>query len=226
MEPLRELTAVAAPLLRDNIDTDAIIPSREMKTVSKTGLADGLFAGWRYTAIGSRDPDPGFVLNRSAYAGARILLGGANFGCGSSREHAVWALHEYGIRAVIAPSFAPIFAANCIRNGLAPVRLAADAVAALAEHVEADPQARPLTVDVARCEVRAGGDVHGAARGSLSALRYAFALDAESRDMLLEGLDAIDLTLKHRADIDAFLDADRAVRPWIYLGRTAPERNP
>jgi 3-isopropylmalate/(R)-2-methylmalate dehydratase small subunit len=219
MEPLRELTAVAAPLLRDNIDTDAIIPSREMKTVSKTGLADGLFAGWRYTAIGGREPDPSFVLNQSPYAGARILLGGANFGCGSSREHAVWALHEYGIRAVIAPSFAPIFAANCIRNGLAPVRLSAEAVAALAAHVAVDPPARPLTVDVVRGEVRARSGAAAAPSDAAlpdAALRHPFTLDAEARDMLLEGLDAIDLTLKHRADIEAFLARDRAARPWIH----------
>ena len=220
MEPLRVLTAVAAPLLRDNVDTDAIIPSREMKTVSKTGLADGLFAGWRYTAIGGREPEPSFVLNQPAYAGARILLGGVNFGCGSSREHAVWALHEYGIRAVIAPSFAPIFAANCIRNGLAPVRLPAEAVAALAAHVAVDPRSRPLTVDIERGEVRAAGaDVAGAPC-------FPFAFDAESRDMLLEGLDAIDLTLKHRADIDAFLARDRAARPWIYLGQHSPDPHP
>jgi 3-isopropylmalate/(R)-2-methylmalate dehydratase small subunit len=216
MEPLREITAVAAPMLRDNVDTDVIIPSREMKSVSKTGLADGLFAGWRYTTIGGREPDPAFVLNQTAYAGARILLGGANFGCGSSREHAVWALHEYGIRAIIAPSFAPIFASNCVRNGLAPVRLPVEAVASLARHVEPDPQARRLTVDVARGEVRSDGE--GAT------LRHPFTLDAESRDMLLEGLDAIDLTLKHRADIDAFLAADRAARPWIYLAPTATDR--
>ena len=219
MEPLREFTAVAAPLLRDNVDTDAIIPSREMKTVSKTGLADGLFAGWRYTAINGREPDPAFVLNQPAYAGARILLGGTNFGCGSSREHAVWALHEFGIRAVIAPSFAPIFAGNCIRNGLAPVRLPAEAVAALAAHVAADPQGRPLTVDVVRGEVRGGGD------GAGLVLRHAFTLDPESRDMLLEGLDVIDLTLKHRADIDAFLAADRAARPWIHLGPSSTDRS-
>ncbi|NBU24835.1 MAG: 3-isopropylmalate dehydratase small subunit [Gammaproteobacteria bacterium] len=219
MEPLREITAVAAPLLRDNVDTDAIIPSREMKTVSKTGLADGLFAGWRYTAIGGREPDPSFVLNQADFSGARILLGGANFGCGSSREHAVWALHEYGIRAVIAPSFAPIFAANCIRNGLSPVRLPADAVAALAAHVAVDPRSRPITVDMLRCEVRAAA-VDGAA-----ALRFPFTFDAESRDMLLEGLDAIDLTLKHRADIEAFLIRDRSARPWIHLGRHNPDRS-
>lgn len=230
MEPLRELTAVAAPLLRDNVDTDAIIPSREMKTIAKTGLSDGLFAGWRYTTIGGREPDPSFVLNQSAYAGAGILLGGANFGCGSSREHAVWALREYGIRAVIAPSFAPIFAANCIRNGLAPVRLATDVVAALAGYVSVDPQSRRLTVDVVRCEVRAGvGAAPGTdirVSGTADVHRHPFTLDAEARDMLLEGLDAIDLTLKHRADIESFLVHDRAQRPWIHLAGEHPDRSP
>lgn len=222
MEPLRQITAVAAPLLRDNIDTDAIIPSREMKSVSKTGLAGGLFAGWRYLAIGGRDPDPQFVLNQPAYSGARILLGGANFGCGSSREHAVWALREYGVRAVIAPSFAPIFAGNCVRNGLAPVRLPAEVVAAFARYVEDDPQGRPLTVDVVAGEVRCGDGADGAG----TPLGHRFFLDQEWRDMLLEGLDAIDLTLKHRAEIDAFLEADRIDRPWIYPVRRAAEGSP
>jgi 3-isopropylmalate/(R)-2-methylmalate dehydratase small subunit len=205
MEPVRVLTAVAAPILRANVDTDIIIPSREMKSVSKTGLAAGLFAGWRYIAIGSRDPNPDFVLNQPAYAGSRILLGGENFGCGSSREHAVWALHEYGIRAVIAPSFAPIFFGNCVRNGIVPVRLATEAVATLAEHVATDPQAQRLTVDLEQCAVRAG-----------DTLRFAFVIDAEARDMLLEGLDGIDLTLKSRDAIEAFLVRDRRARPWIY----------
>src|SRR5690349_19777158 len=140
MEPLVTLTAVAAPLLRANVDTDAIIPSREMRTVSKSGLADGLFAGWRYTAVGGRDPNPDFPLNQPVYAGARILLGGENFGCGSSREHAVWALHEYGFRAVIAPSFSPIFQNNCVRNGVAPVELPAASIEAIADYVGEDPQ--------------------------------------------------------------------------------------
>src|SRR5512145_1859336 len=141
MLPFDVLTAVAAPLIRANVDTDAIIPSREMKSVSKQGLADGLFAGWRYTTIGGREPDPAFVLNQPAYAGARILLGGENFGCGSSREHAVWALLEYGIRAVI-------FHGNCVRNGILPVRLDAGSIARLAEAVAPDPQQRQLTVDL------------------------------------------------------------------------------
>jgi 3-isopropylmalate/(R)-2-methylmalate dehydratase small subunit len=200
------LTGVAAPLLRANVDTDAIIPSREMKSVSKRGLAEGLFAGWRYLAIGGREPDPGFVLNHPAYAGTRILLAGENFGCGSSREHAVWALEEFGIRAVIAPSFAPIFHGNCVRNGLLPVRLEAGAVARIAAAVAADPQRRLVTVDLVRQRV-SGPD----------GIEFGFEVDVESREMLLEGLDAIDLTLKHRDAIEAFLARDRIERPWIYL---------
>ena len=123
MEKFTTLTAIAAPLLRINIDTDAIIPSREMKRVSKDGLAEGLFAGWRYQTPGSREENPDFILNQAPYRQARILLSGINFGCGSSREHAVWALHEWGIRAVIAPSFGSIFQGNCVRNGIVPVVL-------------------------------------------------------------------------------------------------------
>jgi 3-isopropylmalate/(R)-2-methylmalate dehydratase small subunit len=204
MDPFRSLRAVAAPILRANVDTDAIIPSREMKSVSKTGLADGLFAGWRYIAIGGREPNPEFVLNQAAYAGTKILLGGENFGCGSSREHAVWALHEYGIRVVIAPSFSPIFRGNCVRNGIVPVALAAEEVARFAEFVTADPSAHQLEVDLVTCEVRAGTRIKK------------FELESEAREMLLEGLDGIDLTLKHRADIDAFVTRDRLERPWIY----------
>lgn len=205
MDKFDRLTAVAAPLLRDNIDTDAIIPSREMKSVSKTGLSAGLFAGWRYTAIGGREPNPQFVLNKPAYAGTRIILGGSNFGCGSSREHAVWALHEYGVRAVIAPTFSPIFFGNCIRNGIVPVPLPAEAVAALAAWVEQDPAAHQVTVDLESQTVTGDGATHR------------FELDDEPKAMLLEGLDAIDLTLKQRPAIEAFRARDRAARPWIYL---------
>jgi len=206
MLPFDVLTAVAAPLIRANVDTDAIIPAREMKSVSKQGLADGLFAGWRYTAIGGREPDPAFVLNQPAYAGTRVLLSGENFGCGSSREHAVWALLEYGIRAVIAPSFAPIFHGNCMRNGILPVRLDAASIARLAEAVAPDPQERRLTVDLVRQRIT-GPD----------GLAFGFAIEREEREMLLEGLDAIDLTLKHRDAIEAFRARDRERRPWIYL---------
>jgi 3-isopropylmalate/(R)-2-methylmalate dehydratase small subunit len=197
MSPFTLLTSRAVPLLRDNIDTDAIIPSREMKSVSKHGLADGLFAGWRYTTMGGRDPDPAFVLNDPAYADAAILLGGSNFGCGSSREHAAWALAEYGFRAIVAPSFNPIFRGNCVRNGILPIELDA---APLAQ----SPQ--PLTIDLAAQTVTdAAGTSHS------------FAIDDEAKAMLIGGLDAIDLTLQRRDRIEAFRDADRAQRPWVYL---------
>ncbi|RJF93842.1 3-isopropylmalate dehydratase small subunit [Sphingomonas cavernae] len=199
--PFTTLTAIAAPLIRDNIDTDAIIPSREMKSTGKTGLADGLFAPWRYLKPGARDPDPAFVLNQPAYANAQMILGGSNFGCGSSREHAVWALAEYGIRAVIAPIFAPIFAGNCTRNGIVPVVLPADVIAEIAA------DSRPVTVDLEQQRVSLA-----------DGRRWSFEIGAEARAMLLEGLDAIDLTFKHRAEITAFQAADRKARPWIYLG--------
>jgi 3-isopropylmalate/(R)-2-methylmalate dehydratase small subunit len=206
MRKFDTLTAVAAPLIRANVDTDAIIPSREMRSVAKHGLAEGLFAGWRYKTIGGRDPDPQFVLNQDDYAGARILLSGENFGCGSSREHAVWALLEYGIVAVIAPSFAPIFHGNCVRNGILPVRLDAASIAELAAAVAPDPQRRRVTVDLVRQRVSGPGR-----------LEFAFDIEPGQRDMLLEGLDAIDLTLKHRDAIEAFRAGDRERRPWIYL---------
>jgi 3-isopropylmalate/(R)-2-methylmalate dehydratase small subunit len=194
--PVAMVTARPAPLRRDNIDTDAIIPSREIRTVGKTGLADGLFAAWRYHA-GTREPDPAFILNDPRYAHAAILLGGANFGCGSSREHAVWALYEYGVRVVIAPGFAPIFAGNCVRNGIVPVVL--DATFADA----------PLTVDLAAQTVTQGGAV------------WSFDIATEAKAMLLGGLDAIDLTLADAAAIADWTTHDRAARPWIYFKAAA-----
>ena len=206
MQRFERLTAVAAPLIRANVDTDAIIPSREMRSVAKSGLADGLFAGWRYRQVGGRDPNPDFVLNQPAYAGAQILLSGENFGCGSSREHAAWALLEYGIRAVLAPSFSPIFYSNCVRNGILPVRLSATIVAEVAAAVAPDPPNRRVTLDLATQRVIApDGRVHE------------FEIEPEAREMLLEGLDAIDLTLKCREDIAALETRDRNLRPWIYL---------
>jgi 3-isopropylmalate/(R)-2-methylmalate dehydratase small subunit len=195
MTPFTTLCGMAAPLLADNVDTDAIIPSREMKSTGRTGLADGLFAPWRY--IEGRVPNPEFVLNQAEFAAAPILAGGANFGCGSSREHAVWALAEYGIRAIIAQSFAPIFAANSIRNGLLPIALPREAIAALA--------GRHVAIDLAAQTVTCGDATHH------------FAIEPEAKTMLLEGLDAIDLTLKSRPAIDAWTQQDRAARPWIYL---------
>ncbi len=197
--PFVRVTSVAAPMLEDNIDTDIIIPSREMKTTGKTGLAAGLFAGRRYRSVGGRDENPDFVLNRTRYRGAEILLAGANFGCGSSREHAVWALAEYGIRAVIAPSFSPIFAGNAVRGGVLPLVLPPAAVAVLAA-LEG-----PLTIDLPGQYVRGGGS------------HFGFAIDPEAKAMLLDGLDAIDLTLRDAEAIAAWQAVDRVVRPWVYL---------
>lgn len=205
MEKFTVLTGVAAPLPIVNVDTDMIIPKQHLKTIKRTGLGTALFEEMRYDVSGKENPD--FVLNKPAYRKAQILVAGENFGCGSSREHAVWALHEFGIRAVIAPSFAPIFFGNCVRNGIVPVRLAEAAVAELAGYAAGDPQANTITVDLEAREVRAG-----------TTQRFAFDIDAESRDMLLEGLDAIDLTLKNRREIAAFVERDRVARPWIYSG--------
>lgn len=197
-EPFTALTGVAAPLLLDNVDTDTIIPSREMRTTGRSGLKDGLFAPLRYIDADSRAEDPAFVLNQPPYRGAQILLGGANFGCGSSREHAVWALHEYGVRAVIAESFAPIFAGNCVRNGIVPAALPRTTVEQLAE------AGGPVTVDLHAMEVR-------------TPIRaFAFSLGEDDRQMLLHGLDAIDLTLQHRADLSVWFEQDMNARPWIY----------
>jgi len=201
MTPFTTLSSIAVPLLRDNVDTDAIIPSREMKSTGRTGLADGLFAPWRYNDVATRMPDPHFPLNRPEAQGAQLLLGGANFGCGSSREHAVWALAEYGIRCIIAESFAPIFRANCIRNGILPVALERAVVDSLAWQM--------VDVDLTRQTVGASGRT------------TPFAIEEEPRQMLLEALDAISLTLKSLPEIDAWTAADRARRPWIYAGKAA-----
>ena len=206
MSPFKSLTAIAAPLIRDNIDTDAIIPSREMQSVSKTGLAGGLFAGWRYRPVRSRDPSPDFILNDPRFAPAKILLSGINFGCGSSREHAAWALAEYGFRAIIAASFNPIFRANCVNNGIVPVELDRDAIAAIAASLGDRPDSRPVTVDLETCSV-----------STAAGRRWPFGIDAEARQMLLGGMDAVELTLTRQESIAAMRAADRSDRPWIYL---------
>ena len=206
MEKFTELLAVAAPLLRINIDTDVIIPSREMKRVSKLGLEDGLFAGWRYAAPGSRQENPDFVLNQEPYRQAQILLSGLNFGCGSSREHAVWALSEWGIRSIIAPSFGAIFYGNCVLNGILPIVLDNAVVEDLARQVAADPIINKIRVDLETCIVTAPDD-----------RQHAFEIAPGDRAMLMEGLDAIAVTMKHDDEIFAFQARDRLKRPWIYL---------
>jgi 3-isopropylmalate/(R)-2-methylmalate dehydratase small subunit len=205
MEPFEPISAVALPLLRDNIDTDALIPSREITTVAKTGLASGLFAGWRYLGGDHARPDPDFELNDPVYRGAEILLAGDNFGCGSSREQAVWALREYGFRVLAAPSFNPIFYRNCVRNGVVPAMLPASKIAEIARWVRSDPRTNRLCVDLRERVIRATGH-----------RSWEFTIADESRDFLLRGVDAIDETLKLRDKITEFLAADRVRRPWVY----------
>jgi 3-isopropylmalate/(R)-2-methylmalate dehydratase small subunit len=176
-------TGTAVPLRRSNVDTDQIIPAEYLKRVTKTGFADGLFNAWR--------ADPTFVLNDQTYAGASILVAGPEFGTGSSREHAVWALRDWGFRSVISPRFGDIFQGNALKDGLLPVELGLDAVEALWDAIEADPTLA-VSVDLVAREVRAGDKV------------WPFALDEFSRWRLLEGFDDIGLTLRHEAEIGTF----------------------
>lgn len=183
MEAFTSHTGTAAPLRRSNVDTDQIIPAVYLKSVSRTGFAEGLFRAWR--------DDPEFVLNNPAHAGASILVAGPEFGTGSSREHAVWALRDWGFRAVIAPRFGDIFRGNALKEGLLPVELGSAAVERLWQLVEQEP-ATAVTVDLVAREVRAAGDA------------WRFSLDDFSRWRLLEGLDDIGLTLRHEPDITAY----------------------
>jgi 3-isopropylmalate/(R)-2-methylmalate dehydratase small subunit len=176
-------TGTAAPLRRSNVDTDQIVPAVYLKRVTRTGFADGLFRTWR--------DEPGFVLNDPAYARASILVAGPDFGTGSSREHAVWALRDWGFRVVIAPRFGDIFRGNALKEGLLPVELGQDAVERLWELAERAPET-PLTVDLATRQVRAGG------------LTWEFQLDEFSRWRLMEGLDDIALTLRHEDAVSAY----------------------
>ncbi|HJP71126.1 MAG TPA: 3-isopropylmalate dehydratase small subunit [Candidatus Limnocylindria bacterium] len=176
-EPFSSITSAVVPIPRNDIDTDQIIPARFLKTVNRAGLGDQLFNDWRYLADGS--PNPEFVLNRPEMAGRAILLAGDNFGCGSSREHAPWALTAWGIRAVISTSFADIFRNNALKNGLVPVALAADGVARIASVLESDPAA-VITVDLETQQVQLP-------RGEV----LAFQVDPFARRMLLDGTDEL-----------------------------------
>ncbi|HEX3707372.1 MAG TPA: 3-isopropylmalate dehydratase small subunit [Mycobacteriales bacterium] len=183
MEKFTTLTGRAVPLRRSNVDTDQIIPAEYLKRVTRSGFEDGLFGAWRN--------DPSFVLNDSRYDGASILIAGPDFGTGSSREHAVWALQDYGFRAVISPRFADIFRGNALKGGLLPVQLADDVVATLQDIAEVDPTAE-MVVDLEAREVRAGD------------LTVGFEIDDYTRWRLMEGLDDIGLTLRHTDDISHF----------------------
>lgn len=202
MEQFVRLQALAAPLLRPNIDTDVIIPSREITSPSRDGYGEKLFASWRYLEP-DRRPNPEFVLNRAPFDRAQILVAGENFGCGSSREMAAWAIRQFGFRCVIAPSFGAIFQANCYRNGVLPVALSKAGVEALGR--EAEGGTLELDVDLESCTVSAPG-------GRI----FRFSVGKPEREMMLAGLDAIGLTLQRRDEIAAFQARDRAARPWIW----------
>ncbi len=187
MVPFRIHTGLAAPLDRPNVDTDQIIPKQFLKRTERTGFGEFLFYDWRYARDGK--PDPSFVLNEPRYAGASVLVAGRNFGCGSSREHAPWALLEYGFRAIVAPSFADIFANNCTKNGVVPVALSEGETAELSRRAKGREGYR-VTVDLESQIVR---DEEG--------FSARFEIDAFRRYWLLEGLDDIGLTLRHERSI-------------------------
>ncbi|MBN2678754.1 MAG: 3-isopropylmalate dehydratase small subunit, partial [Acidithiobacillaceae bacterium] len=205
MEAFTVLEALVAPLDRPNVDTDAIIPKQFLKTIERQGLGKYLFDAWRYLEKdGKQINNPDFILNQPIYADARILLARENFGCGSSREHAPWALADYGFRAIIAPSFADIFANNCVQNGIVLIRLPADVVDHLFHEVAANPGYR-LRIDLPAQEVQTMGDS-----------RYTFPMDAGHKHKLLHGLDDIQLTLEHEGAIRAYEAARRQAAPWLF----------
>jgi len=201
-EKFLSLSTVGVPLDRMNVDTDAIIPARYLKTIKRTGLGEGLFFAWRYDRDGKEQPD--FPLNRPEYRGGKVLVAGENFGCGSSREHAVWALMDFGFRAVIAPSYSDIFRNNCLKNGMLPVTLPAAEVRSLLDALSAAPGSR-VEVDLPGQTVRGPrGDVHP------------FRIDPFAKTCLLEGLDEIALTLASGAAIDRYERERRKVTPWLF----------
>jgi len=212
MQPFRVLTGLVAPLDRANVDTDAIIPKQFLKSVNRSGFGPNLFDAWRYLDSGEpgtdtsrRRPNPDFALNEPRYQGAQILLARRNFGCGSSREHAPWALGDYGFRAIIAPSFADIFFNNCFKNGLLPIVLPEVDVERLFHDTAAFPGFK-LTVDLERQTVATtdGGTV------------FRFEVDAFRKHCLQNGLDDIALTLNYADEIRAFEAKRKAEQPWLF----------
>jgi len=210
MDAFRLHTGLVAPMDRENVDTDAIIPKQFLKSIRKSGFGPNLFDAWRYLDHGepgqdlaSRRPNPDFVLNQPRYRGASVLLARKNFGCGSSREHAPWALQQYGFRAVLAPSYADIFFNNCFKNGLLPIVVAETDAARLFDEVAAFPGYR-LTIDLDAQQVR---KPDGAA--------LAFAIEPFRKRCLLGGLDEIGLTLEHADAVRAFEAERLRTRPWL-----------
>lgn len=206
MEPLVTVSGAAAPLMTANTDTDIIVRINRLTEIEAEALGPYAFESWRYDDAGEELSD--FILNQNPWRDAPILLAGPNFGCGSSREGAVWALAAKGVRVVIAPSFGPIFHANCFQNGVLPLELPLDAVDQFADIARTQPEA-PFTVDLERCVVV---PPNGAP--------VSFAIDERRRRGLLQGLDDLGLTLSRKAEIDGFQSRDAAARPWIYLPPT------
>lgn len=211
MRAFTQLNGLAVPLMRANVDTDAIIPKQFLKSIKRSGFGKNLFDDWRYLDTGEPDQDvstrelnPDFVLNEARYQGAEVLIAGDNFGCGSSREHAVWALDDYGFRAVIAPDFADIFHNNSFKSGLLPIRLDAAIVEQLARECEASEGYR-LSIDLdAQTVTTPSGE------------SFSFEVDEFRKDCLLNGLDDIELTLQQRQSIEDYEAKRRASAPWLF----------
>ena len=211
MQKFEKLTGLVVPLDRSNVDTDAIIPKQFLKSIHRTGFGPNLFDAWRYLDHGElgmanskRPLNPEFVLNDERYQGVQILIARANFGCGSSREHAVWALQGYGIRAVVVPSFADIFYNNCFKNGMLPVVLEENVMDQLFKETEARP-GYSLDIDLpAQTVTTPDGDV------------LKFDVDGFRKRCLLDGLDDIGLTLQHRQDIEAYEQRRRSEALWLF----------
>ena len=199
MQKFDTITSIAAPLPITNVDTDMIIPKQFLKTIKRTGLKEGLFYEMRYDVNGKRNDD--FILHNAPYDHAQILVSEENFGCGSSREHAPWALLDFGFRSIIAPSFADIFYNNCFKNGILPLVLPKEAVEEL---MEVARNGQEITVDLPNQKVRAANK------------EYTFEVDAFRKHCLLNGLDDIGLTLQKEQDITAFEAKQRASQPWLY----------
>lgn len=202
MQAFTKLTGIAAPLPKANVDTDQIIPARFLKSISRLGFGKNLFANFRFKEDGSENPD--FVLNQEPYRRAEVLIAFENFGCGSSREHAPWALLDFGIRCVIAPDFADIFHNNCFKNGVLPVRLPREICEKLMEDAKMGGNAR-ISVDLERqVVVRPNGE------------EIPFQIDPLRRHLMLNGLDDIGQTMQHAPKIDGFEARQRAAQPWLY----------
>ena len=211
MQAFTQLNGLVVPLDRANVDTDAIIPKQFLKSIKRSGFGPNAFDEWRYLEHGEpgmdnskRKINPDFVLNQARYQGASVLLARENFGCGSSREHAPWALEDYGFRVIIAPSFADIFFNNCFKNGMLPIVLSADDVDALFEETEAS-EGYKLNIDLSEQSIT-----------SPSGKSYKFDVDAFRKHCLLNGLDDIGLTMQHQDAIKAFETKHQAVQPWLF----------